>query len=81
MTEIPSFADIVASGDQSIYSVRSSAPGPQGKLPLTEKMLRERPSGDLFGLTQDAGMGWSPSRLGGDETLILSTHGGVRGRR
>jgi putative YjhG/YagF family dehydratase len=78
MTEIPSFADIVASGDQSIYSVRSSAPGPQGKLPLTEKMLRERPSGDLFGLTQDAGMGWSPSRLGGDETLILSTHGGVR---
>ena len=78
MAEIPSFAVIADSGDASIYSVRSQAAGPEGKLPLTEKMLRERPSGDLFGLTQDVGMGWSPSRLTGDQTLILSTHGGVR---
>jgi len=41
-------------------------------------MLRERPSGDLFGLSQDAGMGWDPSELGGKEFLILSTQGGIR---
>jgi putative YjhG/YagF family dehydratase len=41
-------------------------------------MLRERPSGDLFGWTQNAGMGWSPSAMGGKEFLILSTHGGIR---
>ena len=47
-------------------------------LPLSETMLRERPSGDLFGWTQNAGMGWEPAKLGGREFLILSTHGGVR---
>ena len=41
-------------------------------------MLRERPSGDLFGWTQNAGMGWNPSALGGREFLMLSTHGGIR---
>jgi len=41
-------------------------------------MLRERPSGDLFGLSQNAGMGWNPALLGGKEFLILSTHGGIR---
>ena len=61
-----------------IYDIRSHAPGPQGSLPLTVDMLRNRPSGDLFGLTQDAGMGWDPAKLGGPEFLILSTHGGLR---
>jgi putative YjhG/YagF family dehydratase len=41
-------------------------------------MLLQRPSGDLFGLSQDAGMGWDPAALGGKEFLILSTHGGIR---
>ena len=41
-------------------------------------MLRDRPSGDLFGWSQNAGMGWAPSALGGKEFLILSTHGGIR---
>jgi putative YjhG/YagF family dehydratase len=41
-------------------------------------MLRERPSGDLFGWTQNAGMGWNPAALGGKEFLMLSTHGGIR---
>jgi putative YjhG/YagF family dehydratase len=41
-------------------------------------MLLERPSGDLFGLTQDAAMGWDPQKLTGREYLILSTHGGLR---
>src|SRR5690606_19273191 len=54
------------------------APGPQGKLPFNAQMLRERPSGDLFGFSQDAGMGWNPSELGRKEFLILSTQGGLR---
>ncbi|HYO81200.1 MAG TPA: YjhG/YagF family D-xylonate dehydratase [Bryobacteraceae bacterium] len=66
------------SGDASLLDVRSSAPGPQGSLPITADMLLHRPSGDLFGLTQNAGMGWDPAKLGGPEVLILSTHGGIR---
>ena len=54
------------------------APGPQGALPLTAEMLLTEPSGNLFGLTQNAGMGWEPSRLLDPEFLILSTHGGLR---
>jgi putative YjhG/YagF family dehydratase len=61
-----------------IYGIRSKAPGPAGRLPLTEEMLREAPSGDLFGLTQNAGMGWDPSDVGRDPYLILSTQGGLR---
>ncbi len=66
------------SDDPSLYDIRTSAPGPSGTLPLTAELLRERPSGDLFGWTQDAGMGWNPAALGGKEFLILSTHGGIR---
>ena len=64
--------------DPSLFDVPTHAPGPTGSLPFTEAMLRERPSGDLFGWTQNAGMGWDPTRLGGPEFLILSTHGGLR---
>ena len=35
-------------------------------------------SGDLFGLSQTAGMGWTPRELLGPQFLILSTQGGVR---
>jgi putative YjhG/YagF family dehydratase len=41
-------------------------------------MLLNRPSGDLFGLSQNAGMGWEPSRVDGAEFLVLSTLGGLR---
>ena len=61
-----------------LYDVPTRVPGPTGSLPLTENMLRERPSGDLFGWSQDAGMGWNPKALGGKEFLLLSTHGGIR---
>lgn len=64
--------------EQSIYDIRTRAHGPAGKLPLTEQMLLNKPSGDLFGWTQDAGMGWDPAELGRAEYLILSTMGGVR---
>jgi putative YjhG/YagF family dehydratase len=66
------------SGDPTLYDIRTRMPGPKGLLPLTPEMLRERPSGDLFGWTQNAGMGWDPAKLGGKEVLLLSTHGGIR---
>jgi putative YjhG/YagF family dehydratase len=73
-----SFTMLVDSGDQSIYQIATHAPGPQGSLPLTARMLLEEPSGNVFGLSQDAGMGWSPAELGRKEFLILSTQGGIR---
>ena len=66
------------SADPAVFDVVTHAAGPAGSLPLTEAMLRDRPSGDLFGWTQNAGMGWEPAALGGREFLILSTHGGIR---
>ncbi|MDQ6700378.1 MAG: YjhG/YagF family D-xylonate dehydratase [Acidobacteriota bacterium] len=72
------FEQITDSGDPSIFDVRSKAPGPQGSLPITPAMLLHRPSGDLFGWAQNAGMGWNPALMAGKEVLILSTHGGIR---
>ncbi len=69
---------LLDAGDRSLYAVPTFAAGPQGSLPLTERLLLERPSGDIFGLSQDAGMGWAPDQLGGKEFLILSTQGGIR---
>jgi xylonate dehydratase len=54
------------------------AAGPQGALPITPAMLLNEPSGTLFGLSQNAGMGWDPREMMGPEFLILSTHGGLR---
>src|ERR1700674_753247 len=70
--------NIIDSGDVPLYDVRSKAPGPRGSLPVTPEMLLTRPSGDLFGWSQNAGMGWDPRAMGGKEVLILSTHGGIR---
>jgi dihydroxyacid dehydratase/phosphogluconate dehydratase len=57
---------------------KTHARGPEGMLPITPEMLLTQPSGNLFGLTQNAGMGWEAARLLDPEFLILSTHGGVR---
>jgi putative YjhG/YagF family dehydratase len=72
-------AEILDSGDSSLYQTPTRAPGPAGRLPLTAEMLRERPSGDAFGMTEDAGMGWEPRALAGPQYLMLSTLGGLRG--
>lgn len=69
---------ILDSADEAIYALRTTAPGPTGTLPLRPEQLRAMASGDLFGWTQNAGMGWAPGRLGAKEFLILSTQGGVR---
>ncbi|MEX0824759.1 MAG: YjhG/YagF family D-xylonate dehydratase [Pirellulaceae bacterium] len=61
-----------------VRSVLTRAEGPTGTLPLTDEMLREWSSGDLFGLTQNAGMGWDPRRVLGDQYLLFSTQGGLR---
>ena len=69
---------ILDSGDPSLYEVTTHGPGPAGKLPLTAEMLCSRPSGDAFGMTEDAGMGWPPQDLAGPQYVMLSTLGGVR---
>jgi len=63
---------------EGTWEVRTAGAGPAGKLPLTAEMLIERPSGDIFGLTQNAGMGWDPRELGRPQYLMLSTQGGIR---
>jgi putative YjhG/YagF family dehydratase len=72
------FVSLVDSSDTNIYRLHTHGAGPAGSLPLTPEMLREAPSGDIFGLTQDVGMGWNPAELNGQEFLILSTQGGIR---
>jgi putative YjhG/YagF family dehydratase len=64
--------------DPALWEITTAGAGPQGQLPLTAEMLLERPSGDIFGLTQNAGMGWDPRELGRPQFLILSTQGGIR---
>src|SRR6266404_2141436 len=64
--------------DPAIYDVQTTAAGPSGSLPLTEELLHHAPSGDLFGWSQDVGMGWNPAELHRKEFLILSTQGGIR---
>jgi xylonate dehydratase len=75
---MPTFLSSLLDTAPSLLDVQTTAAGPAGALPLTEDLLRDAPSGDLFGWTQDAGMGWTPSELGGLEVLILSTSGGIR---
>ena len=64
--------------DAAIYDVRTRAPGPPGRLPVTADNLVRRPSGNLFGWTQDVGMGLPARELGRPEVLLLATCGGVR---
>jgi putative YjhG/YagF family dehydratase len=68
--------DLLPVPDAATLATHSA--GPSGTLPLSDEILRNWSSGDLFGLTQSAGMGWDPKKLLGDQYLILSTQGGVR---
>jgi putative YjhG/YagF family dehydratase len=73
-----SLLSVLETADRDLFDVATHAEGPRGQLPLTSEMLLELPSGNLFGLSQNVGMGWSPQELLGPEVLLLSTHGGVR---
>src|SRR5438874_522001 len=64
--------------DPTLLDVRASSTGPAGSLPLTEELLRHAPSGDLFGWSQNVGMGWRPDELNRREFLMLSSSGGLR---
>ena len=78
MTTKISLASVLQSDDALTRDVATHAPGPSGKLPITPEMLLNRPSGDVFGLSLNVGMGWPADQLGGPEVLLLSTHGGTR---
>ena len=69
---------LLDSGNEEIFTLRTTAPGPQGALPFSADQLRSQPSGHLFGWTQNVGMGWSADRVKGGDYLILSTQGGIR---
>jgi xylonate dehydratase len=73
-----SLESVLEGNGASLYDVTTHARGPQGVLPLSADKLLNEPSGNLFGLGQNAGMGWEPARLLDPEFLILSTHGGLR---
>jgi len=62
----------------NLFNVQTHAPGPEGQLPLQADWLRETASGNVFGWTMDAAMGWNPDQLGKNEFLILCTQGGIR---
>ena len=64
--------------ETDIEAIQTKANGPAGSLPLTDQMLRNSPSGDLFGLSQNVGMGWKPDKLNGKQVLLLSTQGGIK---
>ncbi|MCH8311242.1 MAG: YjhG/YagF family D-xylonate dehydratase, partial [Chloroflexi bacterium] len=60
------------------WKILTHAPGPSGTVPFTAEFLIENPSGDHFGMTQNAGMGWNPAELMRKQFVILSTAGGMR---
>ncbi|HUF63199.1 MAG TPA: YjhG/YagF family D-xylonate dehydratase [Verrucomicrobiales bacterium] len=66
------------SGDEAIYSLRTTAKGVDSALPFEPEFLAGAPSGTLFGWSQNVGMGWAPDRMGSPEFLIIGTRGGLR---
>ncbi len=76
-TRTPALAEVLSDADPGL--VRSRGVGPSGSLPISAEALLNAPSGDLFGLTQNAGMGWDPAEAGRTPFLVLSTHGGLKG--
>jgi xylonate dehydratase len=77
-SSVPTLSSVLETDAGLFATAQTHARGPEGQLPITPEMLLTAPSGNLFGLTQNAGMGWEPQRLLDPEFLILSTHGGLR---
>ena len=71
-------SDLLDSQDASLLDIKDTAPGPQGRLPITAEMLLQRPSGDLFGWRRTPGWAGTRRSSAAKEFLILSTHGGIR---
>ena len=78
MSDTIPLAAILGGDDTGLYDVATRVPGPSGELPLSEDVLAEAPSGNLFGLIQNVGMGWEPSQATADTYVLLSHQGGLR---
>jgi xylonate dehydratase len=76
--EAPTTEEILATPPGLVEASRLVGTTREGRLPLTAEQLLDAPSGDLFGLTQNVGMGWDPARSADPQYLVLSTQGGVR---
>ena len=70
--------DDILGDEVTARETRLYGAGPQGRLPLTADALREEPSGNLFGMTQNVAMGWHPEEVNRDHYCIVSTQGGLR---
>ncbi|MCL4868459.1 MAG: YjhG/YagF family D-xylonate dehydratase [Anaerolineae bacterium] len=75
---LPHTLETVLGDAQFMDATRLQGQGPDGQLPITAEMLLNEPGGNLFGLTQNAGMGWHPAEVARPQYLILSTQGGLR---
>jgi xylonate dehydratase len=64
----------LASGEHLNFPLHS--PGPEGTVSYTAEDLTERPSGDLFGISQNAGMSGSGKNATDPNMVILTTLGG-----
>lgn len=73
-----SINELFLNQDPKIFNARTHAEGPKGKLPLTPQLLRTSPSGNIFGMTVNAGMGWKPENLANGDVMLISTQGGIR---
>lgn len=73
-----SLQEIMREAADTAAPVHTAAKGPSGSLPITGEVLRSAPSGEIFGMTQNAGMGWNPLLLNLPQYLILGTMGGIR---
>lgn len=70
--------DVLDTRDNGVYDVITASAGSQGRLPLDKKLLVDSPSGDIFGMSQDVGMGWAPAQLDWEQFLLISTQAGIR---
>ncbi|UQZ36140.1 YjhG/YagF family D-xylonate dehydratase [Paenibacillus sp. PK3_47] len=73
-----SLSEIMKENSGEPVPVHTAAEGPSGSLPITGHMLHSAPSGEIFGMSQNAGMGWNPLLLNRPQYLILGTMGGIR---
>lgn len=78
MTSTRPGLDTLLGDGSAIARSRTCGEGPPGRLPIDADTLRDSPSGHLFGMTQNAGMGWRASEVARDPYLIVSTQGGLR---
>ena len=58
-----SLLSVLENPDRGLLDVVTHAPGPAGALPLTAGDVAELPSGNLFGMSQNVGMGWDRRRI------------------